>query len=151
MEDRVKAFKAALSAGVAALTTLWGWFGWLVVAWGACMALDVATGMAAGLKRGEWASEKAREGLFHKAGCVAAVAAAGVLDLVLRELMTALPEGGLPFSYTVFLCPVMVSWYLLTEIGSIIENAGIMGAPIPEWLKRAIAVLRDQVDGSMGQ
>lgn len=149
MENRVKAFKAGVSAAVGALTALWGWFGWLVVAWAACMALDVGTGMAAGARRGEWSSERAREGLFHKAGCVAAVTVAGVLDLVVRELMTALPAGALPFTYTVFLCPVMVTWYLLTEMGSVIENAGSMGAAVPAWLKKAIAALRDQVDGGM--
>lgn len=147
--EKVKSVKAALTAAVTALTALWGWFGWLVVAWGACMALDIGTGMAAGIKRGEWSSRKAGEGLFRKAGCVAAVAVAGVLDLVLRELMNALPGEALPFAYTVFLCPVMVSWYLLTEMGSVIENAGAMGAPVPAWLKRAIAALREQVDGAM--
>ena len=76
MENSVKAFKAALSAAVSLLTTLWGWFGWLMVGWILCMALDIATGMAAGLRAGEWSSKKAREGLLHKAGCVAAVTAA---------------------------------------------------------------------------
>lgn len=147
--DELKALKGAVSAAVAALTALWGWFGWLVVAWGACMALDVGTGMAAGAKKGEWSSQKAREGLWHKAGCVAAVTVAGVLDLVVAELLTALPAEALPFTYTVFLCPMTVAWYLLSEAGSVIENVGSMGAPVPAWLKRAIAALRDQVDGKV--
>lgn len=147
--ENVKKLKALATAAIAALTALWGWFGWLVAAWVACMALDIATGMAAGAKRGEWSSAKAREGLWHKAGCVTAVVVSGVLDLVVGELLGTLPGGALPFSYTVFLCPVMVAWYLLTEVGSIVENAGAMGAPIPGWLKRAIAALRDQVDGAM--
>ncbi len=149
MEQRIKAFKAAFSAAVAALSALWGWFGWLVAAWVASMALDVATGMAAGARRGEWCSKKAREGLWHKAGCVAAVAVAGVLDLVVGELLSTLPGEALPFSYTVFLCPVTVCWYLISEAGSIIENAGSMGAPIPAWLKKAVYSLREQVEGSM--
>lgn len=149
MEDKVKAFKAAFSAAVAACTVLWGWFGWLVVAWVACMALDVGTGMAAGAKRGEWSSRQAREGLCRKAGCVAAVAVSGVLDLVVGELVASLPGEALPFTYTVLLCPMTVAWYLLTEAGSVIENAGSMGAPIPAWLKRALAALREQVDGAM--
>lgn len=149
--EKVKNIKALATAAIAALTALWGWFGWLVAAWVACMVLDIATGMAAGARRGEWSSARAREGLWHKAGCVTAVAVSGVLDLVIRELMTALPGEELIFSYTVFLCPVMVAWYLLTEMGSIIENAGAMGAPVPAWLKKAIAALREQVDGTMDQ
>lgn len=142
--DQVKGFKAWLSAALGVLTALWGWFGWLVIAWIVCMVLDVFTGMAVGAIRGKWSSRIAREGLWHKAGSVAAVAAAGVLDLVVRLLLEEAP--GLPFEYTVFLCPLAVVWYLLTEAGSVIENAGAMGAPVPEWLRRAIAELRDRVD-----
>ena len=146
MENSVKAFKAALSAAVSLLTTLWGWFGWLMVGWILCMALDIATGMAAGLRAGEWSSKKAREGLLHKAGCVAAVTAAGVLDLVVGMLTASLPAGTLPFTYTVLICPITTVWYLLAEVGSVIENAGSMGAPVPPWLKKAIAALRDRLE-----
>lgn len=149
MSDAVKPVKAAIAAGVAALTALWGWFGWLVVGWILCMALDVFTGMAVGAKAGKWSSAVAREGLWHKAGCVAAVAASGMLDMVVALLLEELPKGALPFEYTVFLCPLAVVWYLLTEVGSVVENAGAMGAPIPGWLRRAVASLRDRVDESL--
>ena len=39
----------------------------------------------------------------------------------------------------------MTAWYLLTELGSVIENAGALGAPLPQFLVRAIAVLRADV------
>ena len=149
MEHRIKAFKAALTAAIGLLTTLWGWFGWLMVAWIGCMALDVLTGMAAALRAGTWSSRKARDGLWHKAGCVAAVTAAGLLDLVLGLLLSSLPAGTLPFDYTVLLCPITTVWYLLTEIGSVLENAGAMGAPIPAWLRKAIAALKDKLDDEM--
>lgn len=146
MEESVKRLKLVFSAAGAALTALWGWFGWLILAWGAAMALDVLTGMAAGCAKGEWSSKTAREGLWHKTGCIAAVTAAGVLDLVMGLLTRELPQGVLPFSYTVFLCPMAVVWYLLTEVGSVLENVGEMGAPIPGWLRRAVAALRDKVE-----
>lgn len=147
MEEKISLWKGTLSTLGAMLTALWGWFGWLIVAWVVCMALDVITGMAAGLRKGEWSSRVAREGLWHKAGCISAVIAAGILDLVAGQL--AAGAGPLPFTYTVFLCPLVVGWYLLTEVGSIIENAGAMGAPLPAWLKKAVAALRDQVDGKV--
>lgn len=146
MEQDVKAFKAALSAALALLTALWGWFGWLLVAWVGAMVLDLATGMAAALRAGRWSSRIARDGLWHKAGCVAAVTAAGVLDLVAGLLLGSLPADSLPFTYTVLLCPLAVVWYLLTEMGSILENAGAMGAPIPGWLRKAIGELRDKLE-----
>ena len=139
-------FKGAISALLAALTALWGWFGWLMAAWVVFMTMDVFTGMAAAAKKGEWASLKAREGLWHKAGCVAAVTVAGLLDLVVMAILGNLPTLRLPFEYTVFLCPLVVVWYILTEAGSIVENAGELGAPIPAWLRKAIASFRDRVD-----
>ena len=39
-------------------------------------------------------------------------------------------------------------WYLLNEALSITENAGRMGAPVPEWLMKYIAVLKDKIDSS---
>jgi len=151
MEERVKRLRAALSALVAALTALWGWFGWLILGWGAAMALDVLTGMAGACARGEWSSKTARQGLWHKAGSLAAVTAAGVLDLVLGLLGRTLPAEPLPFRYTVFLCPLTVVWYLLSEVGSVLENVGAMGAPIPGWLRRAVAELRDKTEEKGGE
>lgn len=139
--ERIDRFKAALSALAAALTALWGWFGWLVLGWVAAMALDYVTGSCAALKSGAWSSKVAREGIWHKMGSVCAVALAGLLDLVLGQLAGRLE---LPFAYSVFLCPLVVVWYILTEAGSIAENAGALGAPIPGFLRKAIADLKDQ-------
>lgn len=148
--ENINHAKGALSATLALLTARLGWFGWLVIAWICSMGLDVATGMAAGGKRGEWSSKIAREGLFHKAGCIAAVVISGLLDLVVGQLLGNMRDV-LPFHYTVFLCPLVVTWYILTEAGSIVENAGKMGAPIPKWLKKTIAVLKDTVDVAGGE
>ena len=144
--ETVNGIKAAITALMAVLTALWGWFGWLIIVWIVCMAADYATGSAAALKAGAWSSREARDGLWHKAGCIAAVLAAGLLDLVAGQIIANLPGVDLPFSYTVFLCPLVLVWYILTETGSIIENAGEMGAPIPAWLTKAIEALRAKVD-----
>lgn len=52
MMENVTRFKAALAAVLAAMTALWGWFGWMVLAWVACMAIDYATGYGAAMKNG---------------------------------------------------------------------------------------------------
>ena len=146
MMENVTRFKAALAAVLAAMTALWGWFGWLLLAWGACMATDYLTGYSAALKTGEWSSDIAREGLWHKAGCIFAVLVAGILDAVVGYLLGNIHGLALPFEYTVIICPLVVTWYLLMELGSILENVGKMGAPIPEFLKKMIAVLKATVD-----
>ena len=144
--EHVNTFKAALAALCAALTALWGWFGWVVVAWIGCMLIDYATGSAAALRAGEWSSKSARDGIWHKLGSVMAVIVAGILDVVIGHLLGNLPGVELPFAYTVLLCPLVVIWYILTEAGSIIENAGALGAPVPEWLKKVIASVQDKVN-----
>ncbi len=145
--ERVDAFKAVVAATLAVLTALWGWFGWLIVAWVVCMALDYVTGSAAAIKSGEWSSAAARDGLWHKFGSIVAVLVAGLLDLTIGHLLGRLPEAlPVPIQYTAFLCPLVVVWYILTEAGSILENAGKLGAQYPEWLKKAIKALQEQAD-----
>lgn len=114
--DRLTTIKAAVSAAAAALTAFWGWTGWLAAAWFLAMLLDYATGSAAALRAGTWSSRCAREGLWHKAGSVAGVLVAALLDFALRALL-----------------------------GSVVENAGALGAPLPQFLVRAIAVLRADI------
>lgn len=148
--EHVNRFKAALAAFLAALTALWGWFGWLVVAWVVCMAIDYATGSCAALRAGKWSSKVARDGIWHKLGAVVAVIVAAILDMLIGSILTHFPGLSLPFTYEVFFCPLIVTWYILTECGSIIENAGALGAPIPAWLTKAVEALGDAVDKAGG-
>ena len=144
--EHINSFKAAVAALCAALTALWGWFGWVVVAWVGCMLIDYATGSCAALRAGEWSSKSARDGIWHKLGSVVAVIVAAILDVVIGHLLANVPGVELPFTYTVLLCPLVVIWYILTEAGSIIENAGALGAPIPAWLTKMVAALASKVD-----
>ena len=134
--DRLTTIKAAVSAAAVALTAFWGWAGWLAAVW-------FLAGSAAALRAGTWSSRCAREGLWHKAGSVAGVLVAALLDFALRALLGSVP--GLGAHYDVLLCPLVTAWYLLTELGSVVENAGALGAPLPQFLVRAIAVLRADI------
>ena len=148
--DNINAFKAAITAVLAAMTALWGWFGWIVIAWIACMAIDYLTGSAAALRAGKWSSSAARDGIWHKVGSIVAVVVAAILDLVISTIIANIPNITLPFTYSVLLGPLVVIWYILTEAGSIIENAGALGAPIPPWLSKMIEALRNNVEDSAG-
>lgn len=144
--ENVTHAKAAVAAAVAVLTALWGWFGWLVVLFVGCMAVDYLTGSAAAMRRGEWSSASARDGIWHKCGSIIVVMVAGAADLLIGTMLGHLPGVVLPFEYTVLLCPLVTVWYTLTELGSIVENAVALGAPVPAWLTKMLSAAKDAVD-----
>lgn len=148
MMDMVNKFKAAVAALLGVLTGLWGWLGWLVVGWVACMVLDYITGSAAACKDGAWSSGAAKEGIWHKAGMIVVVLVAAGADLLIAAVLENLPLVALPFQYSGLICPVVLVWYIVTELGSITENAVQMGAPVPGWLVKLLAAGKSAVDAA---
>lgn len=147
----VNKIKAAVTGFCGALTALFGWMGWLVVLFVSCMGLDWLTGSAAAAKKGEWSSSVARQGLWHKAGSIVAVLVAGLADIVVGLVVNHLPGITLPWAYEVLICPIVLVWYIITELGSIVENAGALGAPVPGFLARAIRALKSAADKAGGE
>ena len=147
MEKTVNNVKAAVAAAVGLLTGLWGWLGWLVVGWIGCMALDYLTGTMAAAKEGQWSSAQAREGIWHKCGMIVVVIVAAGADLLIEIVLTQLPVLALPIQYPGLVCPVVLVWYIVTELGSIVENAAVMGAPVPAWFTKLLAMSKSAVDG----
>lgn len=144
--EKLNEMKALLAAIFAGISAKMGWFGWLAVIYGLSMAVDYATGSALAMKKHKWSSEKAREGLWHKLGSIVAVIAAALADWLIALTLANLPGVSLPFTYTALLCPVVMIWYIITELGSVVENVGEMGAPVPAFLRRALAVLQDAAE-----
>lgn len=137
--------KAALAAVIAFFTDLWGWMGWAVIVWMACIVLDYATGSWAARSAGEWSSAVARAGLWHKLGEIVAVLVAALCDIALGVLIG---EAGIDLGIdtSTFLTPIVLLWYIITELGSIIENAGKLGAPVPAWLKKGLEQYREKLE-----
>ena len=146
--EKIETWKAVCSAVVGLLTGLWGWMGWLVVGWVAVMLLDYVTGSAAAAKAGEWSSARAREGIWHKAGMIVVVIVAASADLLISLVLAHIPAVQLPFTYGGLICPIVLVWYVVTELGSIAENAVAMGAPVPGWLTKLLQVSKDAIDNA---
>lgn len=146
METNLNEFKVALITFIGVLTGFWGWMGWLVVCWVFCMMLDYITGSMAAGKAGEWESKKAREGIYHKGGMLVIVLVAAATDLLISLVLDNLPMIALPVEYGGLVCPVVLVWYIVTELGSITENAVAMGAPVPALLTKLLKVSKDAVD-----
>ena len=138
------AVKAAIVGIFGAFGAAFGWLGWLVLAWIGCMVVDYISGSSAAMKAGQWSSAQARAGIWHKAGMIVVVIVAAVADNVLSLVVASIP--GISIEYTVLLLPMVLVWYILTELGSILENAAAMGAPVPEFLIRILATAKEKVE-----
>ena len=68
---------------------------------------------------------------------VVVVLVCALTDAVLAVAVSNLPGLGLEVNGVVL--PVVLVWYIFTELGSIAENAAAMGAPVPGWLIRILA------------
>lgn len=147
--DKIDEIKGVFTLLLATLTALWGWMGWAVIIWITCVLLDYVSGTAAARKSGEWSSAVAREGLWHKLGEIFAVLVAALSDIALHVIV----EGsGMPTPIEIgpIITPVVLLWYIITELGSIIENVGRLGAPVPEWLKKSLKDYKRKIDADHG-
>ena len=140
--------KRSVASALAVLTALWGWFGWLVVAWVGLMLADWLVGSAAAMKAGKWSSAKLREGAWHKGGMVIIVCVALVADWLIGSLLGHLPGVTLPFTYSVLIGPMVIVWYIIGELGSLAEHAVNMGAKVPGWLPRILDISKEAVDAA---
>ena len=115
------------------------------------MVIDYLSGMAASRvealehpndKTYGWSSRKGAIGIAKKVAYLFVIAVAMVIDYVIIQTSSVL-GASLPNTMLSLLVTV---WYLLNEALSITENAGRMGAPVPEWLAKYIAVRKNKID-----
>lgn len=135
MEDNLFTVKAAVCAFFTTLGAFLGWKGILLVSWVIVMALDYLSGTAAACKEGKWSSQVARQGLWHKAGMILSVVVAAIADVALAVVAQYLPIG---IEWPGILMPLVLAWYIVTELGSILENSVKMGARVPKWLVKML-------------
>ena len=116
------------------------------------MIIDYLTGMLASKKESlehpndknyGWSSKTGALGIIKKVSYLCVIAVAMMVDYIITVISTYL---SISMPFTVFFGLLVAVWYLLNELLSIIENAGRMGGPIPEWLRTYIAVLKDKID-----
>ena len=146
--DKLNDLKLAMTGAVMAAAGFLGWKGILLIAWVILMLIDYGSGTWAAKCQGNWSSRVAREGIMHKAGMVLVVAVAAIADLVLCVACEKLP---ITWEWPMLLLLLVLVWYILTEIGSILENAVKMGADVPEWFIKAMDGGLKVVDGKGGE
>ena len=148
MNDTLVAIKAAIAAALTAFSAFLGWRGVLALIWVIAMALDFATGTAAAMREGNWSSKIAREGIWHKAGMISVVLVSMLADLGMGVLCANLELG---FAWPGIVLPLVLAWYIITELGSILENAVKMGAQVPGWLTKLLKASLSAVNTAAGE
>ena len=145
--DKAHELRALLTAAMSFIVALLGWVGIAVAVMLACMVLDYITGTWAAKAHAEWTSEKAREGLWHKLGEIVALLVAALCDIAVGVI---LPSAAAPligdYHHRGYITLIVAVWYIFTELGSILENAAKLGAPIPEKLIKGIGRLKKKAD-----
>lgn len=145
METHLIGIKAAIAAFLTAVASFLGWRGIMALVWVVGMAVDYLSGTAAACKNHNWSSERAREGLWHKGGCILVVCVAAIADGILGM---AFREMALGVAWPGAILPLVLAWYIITELGSILENAVAMGAAVPAWLVKLLKISLRAVDDS---
>lgn len=146
MNENVMGMKAAIVAFFTAIGTLLGWKGIMVLAWVMLMGLDYLTGTFAAMKAGEWCSKKAREGAWHKGGAIIVVLVSAIADGVMLVICGNIPLFNI--TWPGILLPMILAWYIITELGSILENAVKLGANPPTWLTKILTVSLKAVESA---
>lgn len=136
MKENLAATRAAIVATISAIGAFLGWKGIMLLVWVLLMALDYLSGTFAAMKDGEWASSKAREGAWHKGGAILIVIVAAIADGVMLVICGNIPV--LEISWPNIILPLVLAWYIITELGSILENAIKLGANPPAWLTKIL-------------
>lgn len=135
MKETLVTAKAVITAGLTALAAFLGWKGILLLAWVGVMALDYLSGTLAACREGKWSSAVARQGLWHKGGMILVVTVSAIADGV----MAMMASGGiLGIDWPGLVLPLVLIWYIITELGSILENAVKMGANVPGFLVKLL-------------
>lgn len=145
MDENMLTVKAAIVAFFTTLGAFLGWKGIMLVTWVSAMAMDYITGTLAACHAGDWSSATARDGLWHKGGMICVVMVSGIADVIMVVIAHYVPIG---IRWPGIIMPLVVSWYIVTELGSILENTVKMGAPVPSWLIKLLKSSANIIDSA---
>ena len=145
MKESLVTGKAAIVAAGTALGAFLGWKGVMLLCWVAVMALDYLSGTLAACREGQWCSATARQGLWHKGGMILVVTVSAIADVVMGMIVDYVPLG---MQWPGIVLPLVLAWYTVTELGSILENAVKMGANVPGWLVKLLKASAQLADNA---
>ncbi len=144
--------KAVIASVGAFFSAKLGILYWVLILLTGLMILDFLSGMAASKKESlespedktkGWSSKRGAQGIYKKIGYILAIAVAMASDWLIFNVTNSM---GIRIPIATFFGLLTAVWFILNELLSILENAGRLGTPLPDFLKKAIAVLKDGVE-----
>ena len=66
---------------------------------------------------------------------IVVVVVSAIADFIMVVICAKIPIG---LDWPTVVLPLVLAWYIITELGSILENAVKMGANVPSWLVRML-------------
>lgn len=152
MEKYVLAVQVLISAAIAWVSDKLGILYPVLCVLLIMMILDYITGMLASKREAidhpsdpayGWSSKKGAKGIIKKVGYLCVIAAAMVMDYIILNVASTI---GFEMPTKAFFGLLVAVWYILNELLSVVENAGRMGADVPDWLTKYIASLKHRID-----
>ena len=140
---RENAVKAAISAAVGAACAYLGELTVPVIVLSCVMIVDYCSGLAKAWVTGSISSRTGVVGILKKVGYLAVVATGMAVDWIVKYGITAM--GAKIDIDFIFALPVII-WLVINECISILENVAECGAPVPEFLMKAIGKIKDKVE-----
>ena len=109
----------------------------------AVMVGDYVSGMVKAWSTGKLCSKTGLRGILKKLGYLALVGVAGVMDWLVRYGLT---QVGVEVSFRFLMAAMVIVWLIINELISILENVAAMGGPVPAFLSKLLARLKNVVE-----
>lgn len=109
----------------------------------AVMIVDYITGMVKAWYNSELCSRIGLKGIIKKVGYLVIVGVGMVVDYLIREALHSVGVA-VTVEYTVAL--IVIIWFIINELISILENVAAIGAPVPEFILKLVKRLKVSVE-----
>ena len=110
------------------------------------MIIDYATGMFKAWINASLSSRIGLIGILKKVGYLLVVCTAGVVDWLISS---GLDKIGIKIDVGFYIGVIVVIWFIINELISILENLAIIGVPLPKFLTSLIHKLKVAVEGKV--
>lgn len=154
MDKKIIMEKSMIGITGAWIMDKWGLLFPAVILLTILMITDYISGMLAAKKEAldypnnkkyGWNSKKSLIGIYKKTGYILLLLVGVSTDFVLYKFSK---EIGIKFEHNTIFGLMVSVWLIINELLSILENAGRMGAKLPNFLNKVLAELHNSIEGN---